>query len=71
MMQQYLEMKEQCGDAILLFRCGDFYETFGEDARIVSKALNIALTTRDRNTDPTPLAGFPHHALDQYLPKLV
>ena len=50
---------------------GDFYETFGEDAEITSKTLNIALTSRDKKDDPTPLAGFPHHALNQYLPKLV
>ncbi len=71
MMRQYNSFKQQYKDKILLFRMGDFYETFGEDAKIMSKVLNIALTTRDRNSDPTPLAGFPHHAIDQYLPKLV
>jgi len=50
---------------------GDFYETFGDDATLTARALNIALTTRDKKEDPTPLAGFPHHALDQYLPRLV
>ncbi len=71
MMRQYLHLKQQYKDTILLFRMGDFYETFGKDAEATSKALNIALTTRDKNEDPTPLAGFPHHAIDQYLPKLV
>jgi DNA mismatch repair protein MutS len=50
---------------------GDFYETFNDDAEIASKVLNITLTTRDKKDDPTPLAGFPHHAINQYLPKLV
>lgn len=71
MMRQYQHLKQQYKDSILLFRMGDFYETFGEDAKITSKVLNIALTTRDKKEDPTPLAGFPHHAIDQYLPKLV
>jgi len=50
---------------------GDFFETFGNDAQIASKVLNITLTARNKNEDKTPLAGFPHHAIDQYLPKLV
>ncbi|MBN1618667.1 DNA mismatch repair protein MutS [Candidatus Dojkabacteria bacterium] len=71
MMTQYQALKKQYKDKILLYRMGDFYETFGEDAEITARTLNIALTSRDKNDDPTPLAGFPHHALDQYLPKLV
>ncbi|MBN2100622.1 DNA mismatch repair protein MutS [Candidatus Dojkabacteria bacterium] len=71
MMRQYNNLKQQYKDKILLFRMGDFYETFGEDAKITAKVLNIALTTRDKNDDPTPLAGFPHHAIDQYLHKFV
>ncbi len=50
---------------------GDFFETFGDDAKIASKILNITLTTRDKKSNPTPLAGFPHKALNQYLPKLI
>lgn len=71
MMSQYMKFKKQYPDKILLFRMGDFFETFGDDARITSKILNITLTTRDKNTNPTPLAGFPHKAIDQYLPKLI
>ncbi|MCB9790711.1 DNA mismatch repair protein MutS [Candidatus Nomurabacteria bacterium] len=71
MMQQYVSFKRQYPDKLVLFRMGDFYETFGEDAKLASKILNITLTTRDKTTDPTPLAGFPHHALDQYLPKII
>ncbi len=66
-------MKSQCGDAILLFRMGDFYETFEEDAAITARILNITLTSRqkDRDGNRIPLAGIPYHALDAYLPKLV
>jgi DNA mismatch repair protein MutS len=71
MMRQYQHLKQQYKGKILLFRMGDFFETFGEDAKIVSKVLNITLTSRDKQEDPTPLAGFPHHALNQYLPKLI
>ncbi|GAB4156851.1 MAG: DNA mismatch repair protein MutS [Candidatus Dojkabacteria bacterium] len=71
MMEQYDGFKRQYPDKLLLFRMGDFYETFGEDAKKASKILNITLTTRDKKSDPTPLAGFPHHALDQYLPKII
>lgn len=71
MMGQYMKFKNQYSDKIVLFRMGDFFETFGDDAKLVSKILNITLTTRDRNTNPTPLAGFPHKAIDQYLPKLI
>lgn len=71
MMRQYQHLKQQYHGKILLFRMGDFFETFGDDAKVVSKVLNIALTSRDKNADPTPLAGFPHHAINQYLPKLI
>ena len=68
-MKQFHDLKEQHPDAVLLFRVGDFYETYGEDAETASQILGIVLTTR--NTDGTKMAGFPHHALDAYLPKLV
>lgn len=71
MMEQYSSFKKQYPDKIVLFRMGDFFETFYEDAKIASKVLNITLTTRDKKNNPTPLAGFPHKALDQYLPKLI
>lgn len=71
MMEQYQSFKRQYPGKIVLFRMGDFFETFGDDAKLTSKILNITLTSRDRNTDPTPLAGFPHHALNQYLPKII
>ncbi len=60
-------------DAVLLFRMGDFYETFGADAEITALVLKIALTSRqkDKEGNRIPLAGIPHHALDAYLPKLV
>lgn len=65
--EQYKDIKQKHPDAILLFRVGDFYETFQEDAIAVSEILGITLTGRFGNE----LAGFPHHALDTYLPKLV
>lgn len=71
MMSQYIKFKKQYPDKIVLFRMGDFFETFGDDAKLTSKILNITLTTRDKNTNPTPLAGFPHKALEQYLPKII
>jgi DNA mismatch repair protein MutS len=71
MMKQYQGFKKQYPDKIILFRMGDFFETFGEDAKLTSKALNITLTKRDRKKNATLLAGFPHKALDQYLPKLI
>jgi DNA mismatch repair protein MutS len=71
MMSQYLKFKKQYPDKVVLFRMGDFFETFGDDAKTTSKVLNITLTARDKSTNPTPLAGFPHKALDQYLPKLI
>lgn len=72
LMKQYFSIKAQYPDALLLFRVGDFYETFGEDARIASKVLGIVLTKRANGyASSVDLAGFPHHAIDTYLPKLV
>ncbi len=71
-MKQYNEIKNKYPDACLLFRVGDFYETFGEDAVRASKILGITLTKRGAGSDSeTALAGFPHHSLNTYLPKLV
>ncbi len=72
MMRQFLEMKEKHPDAVLLFRVGDFYETYSKDAIIASEILGITLTRRGNGPGQTvEMAGFPHHALDTYLPKLV
>ncbi|GAB6281800.1 MAG: DNA mismatch repair protein MutS [Ignavibacterium sp.] len=72
LMTQYAKIKAQYPDTILLFRVGDFFETFEEDAKIASKVLGITLTKRANGAaDDVPLAGFPFHALDTYLPKLV
>ncbi len=72
MMDRYREVKAEHPDAILLFRMGDFYELFFEDARIVAKALGLTLTSRDKNSaEPVPMAGFPYHALDGQLRKLI
>ncbi|MBR4886693.1 MAG: DNA mismatch repair protein MutS [Muribaculaceae bacterium] len=72
LMKQYIEMKHKHPDAILLFRVGDFYETFSEDAIAASEILGITLTRRANGAAQyVELAGFPHHALDSYLPKLV
>lgn len=71
LMKQYFEIKEKNPGTILLFRVGDFYETFSDDAELVSKELGITLTKRNNGGDQTPLAGFPFHSLDTYLPKLV
>lgn len=71
-MKQYLEMKQRHPDAVLLFRVGDFYETFSDDAITASEILGITLTKRaNGSASSVELAGFPHHALDTYLPKLV
>ena len=70
-MQQYQGIKTKYPDALLLFRVGDFYETFGSDAVRAAEILNITLTARNNGGDQTELAGFPHHALNTYLPKLV
>ncbi len=76
MMKQFYSLKEQHPDAMLLFRCGDFYETYCEDAIASSKILGITLTRRSNGRqredgEGTAMAGFPHHALDTYLPKLI
>src|SRR6266700_7155658 len=72
LMQQHRAIKQKYPDAILLFRVGDFYETFGEDAIIASRVLGITLTKRNNGSAiSSELAGFPHHALDTYLHKLV
>ena len=72
LMKQYIEMKQKHPDAILLFRVGDFYETFSDDAIAASEILGITLTRRaNGSAQHVELAGFPHHALDTYLPKLV
>ena len=72
LMQQHKAIKARYPDAILLFRVGDFYETFGQDAIITSRVLGITLTKRNNGSvDSNELAGFPHHALDTYLHKLV
>ena len=72
LMKQYREIKEKYPDSILLFRVGDFYETFHEDATVTSKVLGIVLTRRGSGINKeTKLAGFPHHSLDTYLHKLV
>ncbi len=70
-MRQYNQFKAKHPDAILLFRVGDFYETYGEDAVKSSKILGITLTRHGKGASQTELAGFPHHALDTYLPRLV
>ncbi|WP_333662576.1 DNA mismatch repair protein MutS [Chishuiella changwenlii] len=70
-MKQYNQIKTKYPDAMLLFRVGDFYETFGEDAVRCSRILDIVLTKRANGSDNSALAGFPHHSLNTYLPKLV
>lgn len=71
MMRQYLDAKAACGDALLLFRMGDFYELFHEDAKIVARVLGLTLTSRDKGDNPVPMAGFPYHQLEGYLAKLI
>lgn len=72
MMQQYFAMKALHPEAMLLFRCGDFYETYGDDAELASKVLGITLTKRSSvMKEQIPMAGFPHHAIETYLAKLV
>ena len=73
MMKQFYSMKDQHPDAVLLFRCGDFYETYGQDAIVAANILGITLTKRNNGglSGETEMAGFPHHALDTYLPKLI
>lgn len=72
MMQQFFDLKKKHPDAVLLFRCGDFYETYCDDAVIASRILGITLTKRNNGYNKgDEMAGFPHHALDTYLPKLI
>src|SRR5574344_626808 len=74
MMKQFMELKAKHPDAVLLFRCGDFYETYAQDAVEASQILGITLTKRSnggRQSKALEMAGFPHHALDTYLPKLI
>ncbi len=72
MMKQYHEAKAACGDALLFFRMGDFYELFLDDAKTAAKILGLTLTSRDKDSEnPTAMAGFPHHQLDSYLHKLI
>ena len=71
MMRQFHEAKKACPEALLLFRMGDFYETFLDDAKIAAKILGLALTSRDKGPDGMPMAGFPHHQLDTYIAKII
>ena len=72
MMKQFTQLKAKNPDAILLFRCGDFYETYSNDAVVASQVLGITLTRRNnKGQSATEMAGFPHHALDTYLPRLI
>jgi DNA mismatch repair protein MutS len=71
MMQQYHDAKAAAGDALLLFRMGDFYELFFEDAKTAARVLGLSLTSRDKGENPVPMAGFPYHQLDPYLAKII
>ncbi len=71
MMQQYEAAKRACPDALLLFRMGDFYELFHDDAKTAARVLNLALTSRDKGENGRPMAGFPYHQLESYLGKLI
>ena len=72
MMRQFFSMKEKHPEALLLFRCGDFYETYCDDAVEAARILGITLTRRNNGAaSGAEMAGFPHHALDTYLPKLI
>jgi DNA mismatch repair protein MutS len=71
MMQQYQDAKAACGNALLLFRMGDFYELFYDDAKTAARELGLTLTSRDKGENPIPMAGFPHHQLDNYLGKII
>jgi DNA mismatch repair protein MutS len=71
MMKQYLDAKQAYPDTLLLFRMGDFYEMFHEDAKVAARTLGLALTSRDKGENGTPMAGFPHHQLESYLGKLI
>jgi DNA mismatch repair protein MutS len=71
MMRQYLDAKAACPECVLLFRMGDFYELFHDDAKLAARVLGLALTSRDKGENPVPMAGFPHHQLESYLGKLI
>src|SRR5512136_3220534 len=71
MMKQYEEAKRACPDALLLFRMGDFYELFHDDAKTAARVLNLALTSREKGENAVPMAGFPYHQLESYLAKLI
>ncbi len=71
MMQQYQDAKAACGNALLLFRMGDFYELFFDDAKTAARELGLTLTSRDKGENPIPMAGFPYHQLDSYLGKII
>ncbi|HRT02442.1 MAG TPA: hypothetical protein P5513_00645 [Candidatus Diapherotrites archaeon] len=71
MMKQYLQVKKQYPDGILLFRAGDFYEMFYDDAKVASEILNITLTKRGKGKTEAPLAGIPYHSVDPYISKLI
>ncbi|MFO0867871.1 MAG: DNA mismatch repair protein MutS [Pirellulales bacterium] len=71
MMQQYHEAKQACGDALLLFRMGDFYELFFDDAKTAARVLGLTLTSREKGENPIPMAGFPYHQLEGYLARLI
>jgi DNA mismatch repair protein MutS len=71
MMKQYQEAKRACPDSLLLFRMGDFYEMFHDDAKTAARILGLALTSREKGPDAIPMAGFPHHQLESYLGKLI
>src|SRR5690606_39226158 len=71
MMQQYQEAKAACPDSLLLFRMGDFYEVFHDDAKTAARVLGLTLTSRDKGENAVPMAGFPHHQLEGYLRKII
>jgi len=71
MMKQYVEAKRACPEALLLFRMGDFYELFYEDAKTAARLLNLALTSREKGENAVPMAGFPQHQLETYLARLI
>ncbi len=71
MMQQYREAKRLCPGALLLFRMGDFYELFDDDARLAARVLNLTLTSREKGENARPMAGFPHHQLEGYLGRMI
>ncbi len=75
MMRQYVDLKKKHPDAVMLFRCGDFYETYCDDAVTCAEVLGITLTKSTKRKEPDGealrMAGFPYHALDSYLPKLI